>query len=258
MQTSRETVTWLIICITIFILTFMAMIILIIFFYQRRQLAYVKKISTLKNEYDRNILNAQLEMQEHTMQNISREIHDHIGLSLTLAKLNLTTMENASAPEEKKIKMAVELITTAIQGLRNISHGLNADVISNNGLLKAIDEEVLRIHRTGNLSITAEVKGQTVFMDPQKELLVFRIIQEGLQNILKHAEADNARIFLDFGEQNLHLQIADDGKGFSSDDLQNDLGTGLLNIQARTRLIQGSCTIETGNTGTTLNLSIPF
>ena len=87
MQTSRETVTWLIICITIFILTFMAMIILIIFFYQRRQLAYVKKISTLKNEYDRNILNAQLEMQEHTMQNISREIHDHIGLSLTLAKI---------------------------------------------------------------------------------------------------------------------------------------------------------------------------
>ena len=58
----------------------------------------------LKNEYDRNILNAQLEMQEHTMQNISREIHDHIGLSLTLAKLNLTTMENASAPEEKNIQ----------------------------------------------------------------------------------------------------------------------------------------------------------
>src|SRR5688572_10028460 len=92
MLEERKSIIIFIIVITVFILLLIAFIVFILFLYQRRHIAYQKGLDELRSEFEKDILKAQVEMQEDTFSAISREIHDNIGLSLTLAKLNLNTV----------------------------------------------------------------------------------------------------------------------------------------------------------------------
>jgi signal transduction histidine kinase len=232
---------------------------LIIYLFQKRKLKYNRQIDNIKSEYDKAILDSQLEIQEQTIENISKEIHDNIGLSLTLAKLNLNTLNKDSSPDYKeKIEHTVDLLTSAIQDLRNLSQSMNADLVKTNGLIRTVEEEAKRINRSGQLNAILEITGEPAFMDTQKELLLFRIIQESMNNILKHAEASNAFIILDYGNEVLTLQVKDDGKGFAPPTDQGSGGSGLSNLKARTTMLKGTMELQSGIKGTLLTFKIPY
>jgi signal transduction histidine kinase len=222
-------------------------------------LKFKKELEFIKLNYEKSILNVELEIREQVLENISREIHDNIGLSLTLAKLNLNTLNNDSSPDHKeKIEHSVELLTSAIQDLRNLSQSMNADLVKTNGLIKTVEEEVKRINRSGQLNAVLEITGEPAFMDTQKELLLFRIIQESMNNILKHAEASNASIILDYGNEVLTLLVKDDGKGFAPLSVQGSGGSGLSNLKARTTMLKGTMELNSGTNGTILTFKIPY
>ncbi len=215
-------------------------------------------------DYDRNLLKTQLEIQEHTFQNISREIHDNISLSLTLAKLNLNTLDLS---DKKKSMMSVdnsiELIGNAINDLSDISKSLNTEAICSHGLIAALQIEIEKIRRCGKHQVDFVISGNPVFLDPQKELVLFRITQEALNNVLKHAKASIINLQLNYNPNCIDLRVEDNGIGFRQDQpkLQESkkMPAGLNNMTTRAGLINGTCEIKSKlHSGTTISVTAPF
>jgi two-component system NarL family sensor kinase len=234
-------------------------IISILFIYRKRQAEFKNDISRIKLDNEKAILTAQLEIQEQTFNHISREIHDNINLSLTLAKLNLNTIElkNATLPIQK-LTNSIDLIGQAINDLTVISKGLNADTIIEQGLLRAIEFEVTQIQQADIFEIKYQVRGNPFYMESQKELIIFRIIQEALNNVIKHSKAKIAELIVHFHEDYLEINIKDDGNGFSLDQKSNG-GAGLKNMEKRARLLNGEMKFSTSlNNGTIILVKIPI
>jgi signal transduction histidine kinase len=258
MQTTNEQIVFLVLSSSFIILILLVLSVTILFFYQKKQVAYQEKLNTLKTEFDKSLLNAQLEIQEQTFHHISREIHDNIGLSLTLAKLQLNTLSGLQYEQaQAKVVNSVELISTAIDDLRSLSKGLNGNMILKNGFVKALEEEAERVKKTGRLAIHLNIDGNIAYLDTEKELLLFRVVQESLNNIIRHSEATRAEIDLRYDERSLILQISDNGKGFNNDS-ELSKGSGLSNIEVRTRMMSGKSQIHSTPAGTTIQINIPI
>lgn len=259
MNQKNEVITTLIFATFVIIIVLIIISVLLLVFYSKHRYSFQKNLDSLTADYEKALLNTQLEIQEQTLKNIAQEIHDHIGLSLTLAKLHLNTL----APSEnvynrEKIEDAIILITDSIQDLSNMSHTLSADTVKKNGLLRAIEEETERIRRIGILDLRVKVSEHSEYLQDDIELVIFRIIQECLNNTIKHADAKTACIELDYQESHLVVTVKDNGKGFEEKASKNRSGSGLLNIESRTKMINGNCEIISSENGTEIKITIPF
>jgi two-component system, NarL family, sensor kinase len=236
----------------------------IIFLFRKKQVNYFKDLSRIKNDYEKNLLSAQLEIQEQTLQNISREIHDNISISLTLAKLQLNTLNTAdTASIQKLISSSVDLISKSILDLSDLSKSYNTDAIRENGLYNTLKQEIKRIETTGLHHLVFHVTGTPVFLHAQKELIIFRIAQEALNNVLKHAQAPKITVSLCYEPEHLVFCIRDNGIGFNQElvvgDRKTSMKAGLTNIQTRAAAINSKCTIKSspGN-GTIVCVDVPY
>jgi two-component system, NarL family, sensor kinase len=240
------------------ILLFTCFIVSILYFYQKKHFLFHKQIADLKLSFEKDLLQSRLEIQEQTFQHISREIHDNMGGNLSLSKLHLTSLNYpGSVSNEEKINSSIQIIGNVIQNLRDISKSLNSDLIKESGLFCAIENELSIIRKTGLYKIYFEVYGEPFDLSPDKALIVFRIIQEGFNNIIKHAKSTSIRLDMIFDTGTLDIDITDNGAGFIQD--EKHMGSGLRNIRQRTKMLEGECEIisSIGN-GTTLKISIPF
>lgn len=244
--------------ITFFLLLLISFIVTIVYKYQQKQNNYFKDIEALKVSHQNELLQSQLEMQEQTFQNISREIHDNIGLKLTLAKLHLNTLNYAESSETiGQVNISVNMIGEAINDLSDLSRSMSNEIILSNGLIKALELETAHLTKSGMYKIDLSITGNPVFMDPNTELILFRIAQEGLNNIIKHAGAGAIDIQLHYNPLLLTLAINDNGKGFNIDETR--LGIGLQNIKKRTTMLKGTLSINsTSHVGTQLKIKIPY
>src|SRR6187402_1253829 len=215
-------------------------IVVMIFFgiYKRNQNMKEKEIESLNKE----LLQTQLEIQEQTLKNISQEIHDNIGQALSLAKLNLNTMPATNdAVLQQKILNSKELVSKAIVDLRDLSRSLDTDYVQEMGLQRAIEYELEMIKKTGTVDTTMIVEGTLFRFEKQKELILFRIVQETFNNILKHAGAKNINVDINYAASSFTLAIKDDGKGVNLEPLNegenNNFGLGIRNMHSRAKLI---------------------
>lgn len=259
MPGEKHNIIIFIIITSLFILILIFFIVFILFLYQRRHISYQKGLEVLKSDFEKTLLTTQLEIQEQTFQSISREIHDNIGLSLTLAKLNLNTIDwNNAAHSQEKVVGSINFISRAIEDLSYISKALHTGFIEENGLLKALELEINKIQKLGIYNIRYDVTGSPVYMKTQKELVIFRIIQEVLNNCIKHAEATAISLLLNYQSNQVEIELSDDGVGFSRRPTGGK-GTGLMNIVKRAAYIEGSCQINSfPGKGTTVLLKIPY
>lgn len=246
--------------ISILFLLLFSIILFLLHYYKKRQQKHIESIVLIKQDYENTILNTQLEIQEQTFQHISREIHDNISLSLTLAKLQLNTFDwNEREKSATKLESSIKLLGSSIAQLSDISKSLNADIIIQQGLLKALEEEIERIRHTDQFELEYEVKGSPVFMDSNKELIIFRIIQEAFNNVIKHAKASVVQLQLDFCPQQLQICIADNGKGFNQDISKNRGNAGLKNMETRANILKGEMQVfSSPESGTNLLFTIPI
>jgi signal transduction histidine kinase len=224
---------------------------------------FFRNIEQIKLEHEKNLLSARVEIQESTFQQISRDIHDNINLSLTLVKLNLITMnlQNKRSLLEK-INASIGLISKAIIDLTDISRCMNSEIIKEQGLIIALQQEIEKLKKLSFFDVYFRLRGNPIFMDAQKELFIFRIMQESFNNILKHARASKVDLCLDYTNTQLNIMISDNGVGFFYDQehKRGEKATaGLRNMQKRAELLNGSCDVITKfGVGTIINISIPF
>lgn len=225
--------------------------------YKKKQQANKKEKQTIQSQFNETLLQTQLEIQEQTLQNISQEIHDNIGQTLSFIKLNMNmiNLDKREAAEDKLGESNV-LLTKAIQDLRDLSKILNTDFISETGLVHAIELQLTILKKTELYTTRLDVTGSKEKYQLQSELVTFRVVQECLNNIVKHAEATDIRVTMDYGFGKLMITVCDNGRGFSVD-LAND-GMGLRNMRSRLLLMLGSIKIEsTPGKGTIVYIELP-
>lgn len=252
----------LIIISSIFLLLVAGGIIVLVLLYQKRQLISLREKESLKNDFEKVILENKLEIQEQTLKTISQEIHDNIGQTLSLAKLNLALEEEEQAGTNIKIVSSHQLVSKAIQDLRDISRSLNTDYVAEMGLIRSIEYELEMICKTGIMKPSLQVEGSQRRMDRQKELILFRIVQESLNNIIKHAGATTLTVAANYQPHELQIVIEDNGKGVDLSPLnENDnpgFGLGIRNMHNRARLIGAEFSMSsTIGRGTTVTIKLP-
>jgi len=263
MQNTHYNLILFILASTLLILLMAGFIVTILFLYKKKQLAYYKTIEELKLDHEKSLLHTQLEIQEQTLQHIAREIHDNINLSLTLAKLNLNTFDWTNADKAKhKLDSSLQQISKAIADLSSLSKGMNSELIINQGLIEVLQKETTRLKELNLFELDYVVTGNPVFMDSQKELVIFRIIQEAFNNIIKHARATLVKLNLEYDFDHINVLIADNGRGFCKDDVEQnkkESNAGLNNMQKRAALFNGRTIIDSAlDSGTSIYVTIPY
>jgi two-component system NarL family sensor kinase len=258
LKTPTESLVFFIIISIILILLLITFIVNIIYRYQQKQNIYFKDIEKLNTSHENALLQSQLEMQEQTFQNISREIHDSIGQKLTLAKLHLNTLNyNDGEKTILQISDSVNMISEAINDLSDISRSMSSEIILSNGLIKALEFESAQLEKSGLYTIHVNTEGNTVFLNSSTELVLFRIAQESLSNIIKHAQATKINIHLNYSLNRFIMEITDNGRGFNKE--CGILGTGLQNIKKRAAMLNGIIKVNSVlDTGTQIKIEIPL
>ena len=224
--------------IAIFIIYFVVL-------YRNRQLKNRKEQERLQAAFKQELLKTQLEVQEQTLNYISTEIHDNITQVLSFVKLTLGNIAGGIEEEKKgKVLETRELVAQSITDLRDLSKSLSFEHIASQGLIRTIEKEVERIDKSGLIKVSLAQEGNSYSLGEQRELVLFRIFQESLNNTLKHARATHLKIRLQYHTDLFILTLEDDGSGFSAETLENKSGSGLRNIENRAALIGGTATID--------------
>jgi signal transduction histidine kinase len=207
-----------------------------------------KEVVDLKVQYEQTILLSQLEIQEQTFKNISQEIHDNIGQVLSLAKLNLNTIQDTG--NAGTIALTEELLGKAIGDLRDLSRSLNSEKITDLGICLAIKHELGLIEKVTRVKTVFNCDDEEVALGNEQTIIAFRMMQEILNNILKHAKATLITADIYTSDKNTAITITDNGKGFDLDKLDTtETGIGLKSIQQRCKLINATCTSPGHGTG---------
>lgn len=258
-SSSAESLIIFIVICTFLIALLISFITFIVYRYQQKQNAYYKDIESLKALHANELLRSQLEIQEQTFENISREIHDNIGQKLTLAKLHLNTLDVSNdEAASSQLDNAVSMIGEAINDLSDISRSMSSEIILHNGLIRALEFEVSQLNKSKQYRILFSVQGDPVFFDANKELVIFRIIQEALSNIIKHAFAKKIEITAAYHEHLLLIAVCDDGHGFM-EEINEIRGTGIANMHKRAGMLNGRLMINSEITkGTCIRIEIPI
>jgi len=221
-----------------------ASILLYIYIYNQRKKKLIEEKEHLKSAFKQELLKTQIEVQEQTLTNISREIHDNITQVLSFVKLNLGMIDNGDAVIQNKINESRELVAQTINDLRNLSKSLSFEHIENFGLVKTIELEAERINNSGLINTVISVDGDIYPLGPERELVLFRIFQEALNNTLKYSGAKHLKIALQYSEVLFILTVVDDGAGFSPRLLRGNLGAGLKNMKNRASLVGATANID--------------
>ena len=225
---------------------------------QRRRSEAEIGLARMQQNYQQEILRARLEIQEHILNKISGEIHDNIGQILSVAKINLSTLDLKNPDElEQKTQDARRQVSRAIVDLRSLSHTLNGNAVQSIGFIQAIGTELDLVRKAGISDVVYEVGGTRQEIDPQKELILFRIFQEAINNVMSHSAARVLRVNLAFESSRLFLRISDDGRGF---DTQAPLaGSGVGNMMSRAALVGADFAIDSlPGQGTTVRIELPL
>ena len=230
----------------------LAIVSLVIIFNKRNQL----------HQKEKEIVSAEskLEIQEQVFNTLSREIHDNVGQRLSLAKVQLNIIDQKGSGDRDLLFDAMENITLALTDLRDMAKSLSTDRISELGIRGIVEQELQRIGRGGFVRTSLRTEGKVKRITIQKKLVLYRIIQEALQNTLKHAQASSIEVLFNYKENDVEIKVSDNGKGF--DMVKTEMvsgGLGLQNIKNRSALIGGKAIIESiVGKGTTLILSVPY
>ncbi len=247
---------------TIILLLLGIFIISFLFFYQRKHNVYIEEKAHMQLTFDAEITKTQLEVQEQTMQTIGADLHDNIGQLLSLTSLTLNSIElDSDKKNRKKIDAAIDLTMRSIKEMRLLGKLLQGDQLVGMGLDEAIKYEINWIEKSGKYTVNYTNDGEMpAASSPDKDLILFRILQEVLNNIIKHAQATVISIKLEYEDSVLRLQVNDNGIGFDHADLQpGQSGMGLLNIQKRAGIIGGEANITSNpDEGTTITILTPY
>lgn len=219
----------------------------------------------LKLRYENELLHTRLEVQEQALNQVSQEIHDNIGQSLSVAQANLDFLTGVSdaIQSQKLIDDSRRILHKALNDLRNVSHVLNSENINRIGLEESLRKELDYLSSYNKIQFYLHADGEPDALSNEQELMIFRIAQEGLANIIKHANASEVQIRLDYKPSHFEMSIQDNGIGIKMEAEKNGNGSGkgigLINMKQRAKVMNGQLSVASPTAGgTTVTLNLPY
>lgn len=235
---------------TIGMLTLAVGLIVFIIFHQRKVIRYQGTLQRMEQDQQRMLLNASIRLQEEERQRLAADLHDDAGPLLATARLylneNLVNMDKAS--QLQSIYNAKQIIDDTIQLIRNISHSLMPPTLKNFGLESAVNDLFQKISGSGSLNASCRFHDYKERLKTEDELILFRVLQELVNNILKHSNASFIHVTQNINGDRFFLRLHHDGRGLTQSDFEklnkSPVGLGLKNIQSRLKLLSGNIYFE--------------
>lgn len=201
-----------------------------------------KQIVEQEQKLKRKLVKSIIEAQENERRHLSVELHDNVNQLLTSCKLMLEYAKENETAAKHLIEKAYQSISTVIQEVRLISHDLNPSLIQDMGLLEAIEQLVEKINLTQKLKVHFYTNSLSRIFKEAERMVIYRIVQEQVNNILKHAQASTVVIQLLEKNGYVNLSISDNGIGFNQKSVK--LGLGLRSIKNRVDYCNGTMKIH--------------
>ncbi len=235
-------------------------IIFFVVYYQKRMLQNEMEKQQMEGEYQKRLLQTTIESQEKERKRLASELHDGVGAMLSATKLNLNFLKSFTQDPDVlgSVKETKGMIDETIDTVRRISKDLLPSSLEKFGLTEALQEFCDKVS-TPQTAVTFEQEAKSLTLSKSQELPVYRLVQEIVNNALKHADARNVCISVAQNTGFL-LIIKDDGKGFNVMATKNDInkGVGLYNIENRVNMLGGRMELTSGHgAGTTYKIDIP-
>lgn len=237
-------------------------LIVFIIFHQRKVIRYQMTLQKMEQEQQKMLLNASIRLQEEERQRIAADLHDDAGPLLATARLylneNLVNLDKSS--QLQSIYNAKQIIDDTIQLIRNISHSLMPPTLKNFGLESAVNDQFQKISSSGIINASCRFHDYKERLQTDNELIVFRVIQELINNILKHSNASFIHLTQNTNGSKFYIRMHHDGKGITQSDFdrmnKSSAGLGLKNIQSRLKVLQGRIFFEKDSSQTYYKVTI--
>jgi two-component system NarL family sensor kinase len=221
-----------------------------VIFHQRKVYRFNEELKKLEEEKQQILLNASIRFQEEERNRIAADLHDDAGPLLATARLylNENLVNQEKAQQLQSIYSAKQIIDDAILLIRNISHSLMPPTLKNFGLESAVTDLFQKISGSGSINASARFHDYRTRLKVEQELLVFRIIQELVNNVFKHSNAGFIHLTQNVSGSNMYLRLHHDGAGIVQADFEklnhSALGLGLKNIASRVKVLNGRIFFE--------------
>jgi len=225
-------------------------LIVFISFHQRKVIRYQQQLQRMEQDQQKTLLNASIRLQEEERQRIAADLHDDAGPLLATARLylneNFVNLDKST--QLQSIYNAKQIIDDTIQLIRNISHSLMPPTLKNFGLESAVNDLFQKISGSGSMNASCRFHDYRERLKVENELIIFRVIQELVNNILKHSNASFIHLTQNTSGNKFFIRIHHDGRGLTQTDFEklnkSNVGLGLKNIQSRLKVLQGKIFFE--------------
>lgn len=225
-------------------------LIVFIIFHQRKVIRYQVKLQRMEQDQQKLLLNASIRLQEEERQRIAADLHDDAGPLLATARLylneNLVNLDKST--QLQSIYNAKQIIDDTIQLIRNISHSLMPPTLKNFGLESAVNDLFQKISGSGSMNASSRFHDYKERLQAENELIIFRVIQELVNNILKHSNASFIHLTQNTSGNKFFIRLHHDGRGITQNDFnklnKSNVGLGLKNISSRLKVLHGKIFFE--------------
>lgn len=230
-------------------------IVMLILIYQKKQLRFIYEKKELETQFKEELLKSRIEAQEETLSTVSKEIHDNVGQLVSSAKMLVNVAERKLPNVGDTLQQADQSLSKAIKELRALSKSLNTQWLEQFNFFENLQDEARRINASGEMTMTITHQ-EALTLSKDKQLILFRMVQESFQNSIKHGQATLIHIEAIQRDKGLVITIKDNGKGFDVKDTSRQ-GFGMINMKHRVLLIGGEILWQSDNTGTVVTINIP-
>ena len=227
-------------------------LIILITFMQKKKVQYILEKERAKAKFEEQLLKTEVEITDQNLKNISWELHDNIGQLLSVASMEAKMLRHKETLSGSELDEVVNVLGQTISQIRGLSKTLNSDMIQKLGLKEALENEFDRLERIGLIQTSLQFS-EEITIDKKKEIIIFRMLQEFISNVLKHAQASELSISLSENNGMVHIRASDNGIGFDRENVQGN--NGLLNLESRAKLIEAELKLDSKiGEGTTMEL----
>lgn len=242
---------------SLFVLLMTAFVVFLLMAYKKRDKRHLIERQRLSDEFENQLLHSQIEVQEQTFQQIGKELHDNVGQLLSTSRMLIGLTERSLEKPPDTLLTANATIGEAISELRSLSKSLDKDWLEQFDFIQNLKTEVGRINAGNEIKATLNCEHQLNLPSAQR-IILYRIVQEAIQNSVKHGRCKNIGIFINKKNESdlVEIMIKDDGKGFNLQTIKK--GMGLSNMQHRTGILKGTAKYESlEGDGTTVIITLP-
>jgi signal transduction histidine kinase len=246
---------------TVAMLLLAGAIVLFVVFYQKKMIQEQLKRQQLELDFQQRMMEATMESEENERRRLAGELHDSVGGMLSTIRVGLSTMAK-QLPDPKVIDQSKLMIDDTLTSVRRISLDLMPSTLEKFGLVPALKELCERFQAASLIPLHFEEHGDVAEIDGKRALKIFRIVQELINNAVKHAQATSLNVAIS-SEGDLKITVEDDGIGFDPSHTfsasTNGSGLGLYNMQNRSRLLNARLEFDVQTKkGSKITLTVPY